>query len=405
MTPVRTRFARLALATALLPAGAAVALPATAWASGSAPEHTMSLSPTGSRAAQVRSTLTAAFQSHDALGAIAQSTFLRRGPAELLAVAQTLAQSRQQLAASVGGLSPRAGALRDAFADQDVAKLLYARGVDRYSGSPARATAAQRVVTAARAEVLDALAPLVPGVPRTTLATLLSQQDARDGAATRALGVRSPLVYDLVQRAHLGTAALARTVAVALDARQGLAGSATSPAAELRARLTGLSAAHVVQTGLASDAGLSYGLRSAQYRGAAAELQANTEQLTAAVRELSGPENAAAFRAQWQRHIGDYVIYVRGLQTADPALRTAAATDLGGYVRANAVQLSRVSGLPAGALVPSLTIHTAGTLQAIRLQAAHSPLQYPVEAMGTMHFATIGDRLAAAAAVRLHLAQ
>lgn len=407
MTLVRRRLASLALAGALLPTTALVA-PATAWAAGSSADGTVSalaLNPTGSRAAQVRSTLAAEFQAHDALASITASAYVRFGSTLGAAAAAQLAASRQQLSAGVGGLSTRGAAFRDALAASDAAKLAYAQGVDRFHGSASRADAAQKAVAAARTRVVSTLAPLVPGVPAASLTTLLAAQDGLDAAAAQALGARSPSVYAAVEAAHLGTAPLARTVAVALDARDGLAGSATSQAAELRAAAVNLSQAHVVQTGLATDAALTYGLSSSQYRGAKAALDTNTLAWTAAVRSLTGNANANAFKAQWVRHINDYVTFVRGVQTGSVALRTAAATDLGGFARDNSVQLSRLSGLPAAAIVPSVRIHVAGTQVLIRQQAAHSPAQFATAAMGTMHFAVVGDRLAAAAAARLGLTQ
>jgi hypothetical protein len=83
----------------------------------------------------------------------------------------------------------------------------------------------------------------------------------------------------------MSTAALARRVAVAIDTRDGLAGSATSPAAELRASTVNLAQAHVVQTGLASDAGLTYGQKSAAYAGAVAALTSTPD---------SGPPGSAS---------------------------------------------------------------------------------------------------------------
>ncbi|MCU1693659.1 MAG: hypothetical protein JWM64_2750, partial [Frankiales bacterium] len=241
-------------------------------------------------------------------------------------------------------------------------------------------------------------------LPAARATALLAATDAADAAAARALGVRSPSVYLLVEAAHLSTAPLARELAVALDSARGLSGSATSPTAELRARMVTQSVAHPFQTGLASDAALTYGLGSAQYAGAKKALDANTAALTRLVTELTYPANGASFARQWNRHIGDYATFVRGLQTGSAGLRTAAATDLGDFVRDNAVQLSRVSGLPAAALVPQLKVHAAGTLDVIRLQAARSPEQFPAAAMGTNHFAQVGDLLAASAAKRLGLA-
>ena len=403
MTPVRTRLAGAALAVALLPAGGVALAPAAA-ASGAAAASAEALTPLGTRAAQVRSTLAAAFQSHTALAAVTQSAYLTKGDALGRAAEAVTAASRQELAAAVGGSSAQATRLRDALAASDAAKLSYALGVDRYRGSRARAAAAERAVVAARGRLVDALAPLVPSVPRSELAALLTVQDTRDALATRALGARSPQVFQLVHSAHLGTAALARRVAVAVDARDALPGSTTSPAAELRASTVNLHVAHVVQTGLASDAGLTYGQRSPAYAGAVAALNSNTEAFTARVRQLSDPANAAAFRAQWVRHIRDYATYVAGWIAPSPSARRAADAELLDFAQDNAPQLSRVSGIPVAALVPEIRTHVRGTERVIDLQAARSPQQYPAAAAGTMHFAMVGDRLAASAAARLGIA-
>ena len=409
MTPVRTRLASALLAVALLPAGGVALAPAAAAtdtlpASAGQVASAAALTPLGSRAAQVRSTLAAAFQSHTALAAVTQSAYLTKGEALGRAAEAVTAASRQQLAASVGGLSPQSAALRDALAASDAAKLSYAFGVDRYRGNRARAATAQRAVDAARGRVVAALAPLVPSVPQAELAALLAVQDTRDALATRALGARSPQVFQLVHSAHLGTGTLARRVAVALDARDALPGSVTSPAAELRASTVNLHVAHVVQTGLASDAGLTYGLRSAAYAGAAAALHSNTQALTVRVRQLSDPANAAAFRAQWVRHIRDYATYVDGWITRKAAVRRAADVDLQDFARDNAPQLSRVSGIPVAALVPEVLTHVRATERVIDLQAVRNPQQFPAAAAGTMHFAMVGDRLAASAAARLGVA-
>jgi hypothetical protein len=104
------------------------------------------------------------------------------------------------------------------------------------------------------------------------------------------------------------------------------------------------------------------------------------------------------------RHIRDYSTYVAGWISGDAALRRAADADLQDFARDNAPQLSRVSGLPVAALVPEIRTHVRGTERVIDLQATRSPQQYPAAAAGTMHFAVVGDRLAASAAARLRIA-
>ena len=401
-TRLRTGTVGLLLA-ALLPAGG-LALSPAAGAADTAVATTQTLAQVGAPAVQLRSTLAGSFQAHTALAAVTESAYLTKGDRLGRAAGAVAAASRQQLATDLGGTTPAAAAVRDALAAHDAAKLAYAVGVDRYRGRADRAATAERQVAAARARVVATLAALVP-VPAAELSALLTAQDARDAAATRALGARSPQVYSLVQVAHMSTAALARRVAVALDARDGLAGSATSPAAELRASTVNLAQAHVVQTGLASDAGLTYGQRSAAYAGAVAALDLNTAQWTTRVRELSDPANAAAFRAQWVRHIADYSRYVGGHISKNTALRRAAVVDLEDFAGDVAPTLSRASGLPVARIVPETRTHVRGTVRVIDLQAARSPEQFPVAAAGTKHFAVVGDLLAASAAARLGLSE
>ena len=157
MTPVRTRVAGALLALALVPvSGVALAPAAGAEPVSNSLGHSITanaLNPVGSRAAQLRSTLAAAFQAHDALGAITQSAYLRFGPTQGRAAERVLAASRQELAKGVGGLGAPAAAFRDALAAHDAAKLAYAQGVDRYHGSSARAAAAARAASVSRRSV------------------------------------------------------------------------------------------------------------------------------------------------------------------------------------------------------------------------------------------------------------
>ncbi|MDP9434368.1 MAG: hypothetical protein M3P93_03905, partial [Actinomycetota bacterium] len=209
-------------------------------------------------------------------------------------------------------------------------------------------------------------------------------------------------VYDLVQRAHLGTAALARALAVGLDARDEHPGSTTtSLTAELRASTVNLMQAHVVQTGLASDAALTYGLRSPAYAGAAAALGANTNQLTAACASCparrtpppSGPSGSATSATT----CCSSTAWSSAAPGAGPPPRSTSATSCA----TTAVQLSRVTGVPAAEMVPELRVHVAGTLTVIRLQAARDPRQFTAAAVGALHFAAVGDAVAASAAERL----
>ncbi len=119
------------------------------------------------------------------------------------------------------------------------------------------------------------------------------------------------------------------------------------------------------------------------------------------MRELSSPANAAAFRAQWVRHIRDYVLFVDGLVVRSAGRRTAAAVDLGDFVRDNsraAVPGDGGAGRGDGARAAR---PRRRTLTVIRLQAARDPRQFTAAAVGALHFAAVGDAVAASAAERL----
>lgn len=354
----------------------------------------------GSPAERVRVDIAEAFQGHDALAAIAQSAHLVKGARLGAAADAVVATSRQQLAKAVGGYSPASAAFRDAVSASDRAKLQYAFAVNGRSGSAARSATAQSAVTAAGARVVTTLHVLVPGVPAASLRTLLTQQDARDAAATRALGARSPQVYALVEAAHLGTSALAREVALGVDLRASLPGSAVSPAADQRAFFVGLAAGHPIQVGLWTDAGLTYGVSSPAYAAAGRALETNTAALTAALGGLSSPANAATFNAQWHRHLRDYAQDADGFLRHVVTLRSSAAIDLGAFDRANAPQWVAVSGIPYGRILPQLNIHTGGTSALITQQALADPRQFASAAMGTRHFAGFGDAIISGAQSR-----
>ena len=187
MTRLSTRAVGAVLAAALVPAGALALTPAPASASahGSAPHLVVE----GTKAAELRVVLTAAFQAHDALANVTAATYVRKGTRLGAAAEAVTARSRQSLARVVGGDSPGSAALRDAVAASDRAKTAYALSVDRYGRySRTQAAQAEDAVAIARGRVAGSLSSLVPGLTQARAAQLLAVTDAADAAAARALG-------------------------------------------------------------------------------------------------------------------------------------------------------------------------------------------------------------------------
>ena len=151
-----------------------------------------------------------------------------------------------------------------------------------------------------------------------------------------------------------------------------------TPAAELRAGLTGLLQEHVYLAGLAVHAVVASkgDTESPASKSAIAALDANSVALSKAV-GAAYPDAEQPFLDSWRQHIGFFVDYALGVATKDQAKVDKAKTDLDGY-RTSFGQLinSVVPELPADAVAEELTPHVQTLFAAIDAVVAGSPEQY-----------------------------
>ena len=106
--------------------------------------------------------------------------------------------------------------------------------------------------------------------------------------------------------------------------------TSANKAAELRASLNYLLGEHIL---LASSAtGAALGGREAQFKAAAAALDANGVDIAKAIGSVYGKDAEQAFLPLWRRHIGFFVDYTVGVAKKDKAMQDKAVSDLiGGY--------------------------------------------------------------------------
>ena len=130
-------------------------------------------------------------------------------------------------------------------------------------------------------------------------------------------------------------------------------------------------------------------------------LGGNTDDLTAAIESVYGADAGAAFRTQWEAHIGFFVDYTVGVVTDDQAGQDAALDELAGYREDFAAFLDSATGgnAPAGRVSDALQAHVDQLVAALDTYAAGDfEAAYAAEREASAHMSMTGEVLAAAIA-------
>ena len=130
-------------------------------------------------------------------------------------------------------------------------------------------------------------------------------------------------------------------------------------------------------------------------------LGGNTDDLTAAIESVYGADAGAAFRTQWEAHIGFFVDYTVGVVTDDQAGQDAALDELAGYREDFAAFLDSATGgnAPAGRVSDALQAHVDQLVAALDTYAAGDfEAAYAAEREASAHMFMTGEVLAAAIA-------
>jgi hypothetical protein len=188
------------------------------------------------------------------------------------------------------------------------------------------------------------------------------------------------------------------SVGVATPASGQAMAPATMPAATLRVTLNRLFGEHVVLAAAATGAAL--GGRDAEFKAAAAALDANSVDIARAVGTVYGPDAEQAFLPLWRRHIGFAVDYTMGVAARDGAKQQKAVTELVGYTQDFGAFLASANPNLPKSVVADLVKHHVLTLKdVIDAQALKDyGRAYTAQRVALAHMQMIGDPLADAIA-------
>ena len=167
-------------------------------------------------------------------------------------------------------------------------------------------------------------------------------------------------------------------------------------AADLRVTLSNLLAEHTALAASATAGAL--GGRTALFRGAAAALDANSDDVIRAVGGVYGEDAGRAFGPLWKKHIGFVVDYTTGLATKDRTKQERAVNDLLAYTQELGAFLSSATkSLPASAVADLVKMHVLTLKDVIDAQAAEVPgREFAAVRRAYSHMGMIAEPLAGA---------
>jgi hypothetical protein len=166
-----------------------------------------------------------------------------------------------------------------------------------------------------------------------------------------------------------------------------------SPAAQLRVDLDRLLAEHAFLTIEQMRSGLA---GSADFAAAAAAVEANSVDVTAAIASVYGPSAADPFGDIWRSHIGYLVDYAIALRAGDETAQQAARSGLATYRSNLHTFLGDANpGIDLSGIAEALDMHTAQLLEFIETEAEldHEGA-YALEREAYPHMFHVGDALA-----------
>jgi hypothetical protein len=184
------------------------------------------------------------------------------------------------------------------------------------------------------------------------------------------------------------------------EAQQGHAMTAmatsTTKASGLRSTLNTLFQEHIYLAAAATGAAL--GGREAEFKAAAAALDANSVSISKAIGSVYGQGAEDAFLPLWRKHIGMVVDYTVGVAANDKAKQDKAVADLIGYTQDFGAFLQSANpNLPKSVVADLVRHHVVTLKEVIDAQAAKDQAKtYTAMRTAAGHMQMIADQLAEA---------
>ncbi len=174
------------------------------------------------------------------------------------------------------------------------------------------------------------------------------------------------------------------------------AAPAATSAGDLRVMLDGLLTEHTALAASATNAAL--GGRDAEFKAAAAALDANSVDISKTIGSVYGADAEQAFLPLWRSHIGFFVDYTQGAAAKDQAKQDKAVADLVNYTQDFGAFLNGANpNLPKAAVADLLKTHVLTLKDVVDAQAAGDQTKAYANLRGAYtHMDMIGNALAGA---------
>lgn len=331
-----------------------------------------------SASSEVRSTLTYLLTEHVYLAGIAVATAYHAGAdsAAFKLAAATVDTNSVAVADVVGSIAPKekAGFLA-AWRSHVNDFVTYAVGAK--TGGAKGAAMKKKAVTnlTAYAKSQGVFFQKISGgaLPAKAVEKDLNGHISSLAAAVDAFAAGKTSAYAKLNEAAHHMSGSAAVLAGGIDKATKMAGDPNSPAAALRAELTRMLVDHVYRAGIAVFTAYPAkgGLTGEAFKAAAAQVDANSVELSKAVGSVAGAANEKIFLIQWRSHITDFVNYAKAQATGDKKLAKSSLANLDAYATAAGAFFSKITGgaLPAKAVAADLRTHietTAGAIDSLK---------------------------------------
>jgi hypothetical protein len=359
----------------------------------------MSSMTAGTKAAELRTGLNALLSEHVILAASATGAALGGRDAEFKAAAAALDANSVDLSKAIGSVYGQGA--QDAFLPLWRKHIGFF--VDYTVGVATKDKAKQDKAVAdlvGYTQDFDAfLSSANPNLPKAVVADLVKTHvlTLKDVVDAQAVGDQRG-AYTAIRAAagHMRMVADPLADAIVKQFPDRFGGSASSPAATLKVTLNSALREHVLLAGSATGAAL--GGRDAEFKAAAAALDANSVDLAKAIGSVYGQGAQDAFLPLWRKHIGFFVDYTVGVATKDKVKQDKAVTDLVGYTEDFGAFLSSANpNLPRAVVADLVKSHVLTLKNVVDPQAAgDAATAYTNLRAAAGHMQMIADPLAAA---------
>lgn len=192
------------------------------------------------------------------------------------------------------------------------------------------------------------------------------------------------------------SAAAAAATAASATAQAATAATSATKAADLRIALDGVLNEHVALVSSATAGAL--GGRQAQFDAAAAQLDANSIDMSKAIGSVYGAPAEQAFLPLWRKHIGFFVEYTQATAANDKARQDKAVADLTQYADDSGAFFAAANpNLPKDAVAGLFKMHIGTLKDMVDAQASNDQVKaYAATRAAFAHMPVMAEQVAAA---------